>query len=65
MVQKLAGPVVVQKGGADSICDGGATVACSLQGSLRRAGGQARRVVPRPLTETRSPMAAVQSTPGS
>lgn len=48
VVQKLDGPVVVQKGSRDNISDGAAAAACSLQGSLRRAGGQARVAAHRP-----------------
>jgi ATP-dependent NAD(P)H-hydrate dehydratase len=40
VVRKLDGPVVVQKGSADTISDGQQTIACTREGSPRRAGGQ-------------------------
>ena len=40
VARKLGGPVVVQKGSADSISDGTHTIACTWEGSPRRAGGQ-------------------------
>lgn len=40
VARKLGGPVVVQKGSADSISDGKQTIACTREGSPRRAGGQ-------------------------
>jgi len=40
VVKQLGGPVVVQKGSADTISDGKHTIACSREGSPRRAGGQ-------------------------
>ena len=54
VVQKLDGPVVVQKGSTDNISDGVAAAACSLQGSLRRAGGQARVAARCPLLHHRT-----------
>jgi ATP-dependent NAD(P)H-hydrate dehydratase len=39
VVRKLGGPVVVQKGSADTISDGRHTIACTREGSPRRAGG--------------------------
>ena len=40
VVRKLNGPTLVQKGSADNICDGRTTLACTREGSPRRAGGQ-------------------------
>lgn len=40
VARKLDGPVVVQKGSADAISDGEQTIACTREGSPRRAGGQ-------------------------
>jgi ATP-dependent NAD(P)H-hydrate dehydratase len=40
LAKGLQGPIVVAKGAQDVISDGTRVVSCSIQGSLRRAGGQ-------------------------
>lgn len=40
ITRSLDGPLVVEKGSSDKICDGEHIVECSEEGSLRRAGGQ-------------------------
>ena len=37
------GPIIVQKGPHDTMSDGKHTVACTVDGSPRRAGGQVRK----------------------